>query len=73
MPKYYITLPALPGKHFEVEAEDILWATVKALNHTVWTEARAQRWLSESQLIDEFGRPVNHNLSPTDLAKNGEI
>jgi hypothetical protein len=36
--KFFVTLPALPGKYIEVDSEDRINAALDALSITVWNE-----------------------------------
>jgi len=62
MPLFRMTLPAMPGKYFEVESKDCLTAVDKALNLSVWTEDEwaatgEYRKLNAMRRVDMFGMP----------------
>lgn len=38
--KFFVTMPALPGKYFEVDSKSEIFAALDATRLTVWTEEK---------------------------------
>ena len=55
MPKFIVTMPAIPFKYFEVEAKDSIGALV-ALSPTVWTEAQWDETTKRLEESDYFSK-----------------